>query len=338
MNIGFLSHPLGGSPLLLSLRRAFQGLGHNVVDFPRNRKVDLVLVFNFASHQEFEYEDFPVVECPMAFIDSAEYGWWTHEKKYARWLYNAFAPAALMGGRIPGAPEVVLSSKGKQQFKLKKWLEGKSFPYFLREMYKDWNYPSCYHPIDYPLWVDSHCQKEPQLEEYLKRPLDFYVAWGNSHPYRAKLNELLAAQPRSQVYSAPPRIDQKFIFQQTEAAKSSISYHGYGHGSFRVMENSVRTLLFKCRTCIQEREPFVNGETCLEYDVWGSFEEMGTDLGEKLDIVRKEPERAFGIYKAGREHCLKHLTEEATARYVLGEIEKHDFTQPTPLVLTQFNQ
>src|SRR2546428_305584 len=75
---------------------------------------------------------------------------------------------------------------------LRGFLEGGSFPYFLREFSKHVEFPERYHPIDYPLYHLSHCPSAPDREQYLmNRHLDLYLAWGASHPWRNHISEHL---------------------------------------------------------------------------------------------------------------------------------------------------
>src|SRR5262249_13346030 len=117
---------------------------------------------------------------------------------------------------------------------------------------------------------------------------------------------------------------------RTEAARCSVSFDGYGSGSFRITEVLCRTLLLQGPLSIRTRAPLVDGETCIMYDVQSDGEEyLGTNLIEKMQSVVDEPERAYRIYENAYNHCMTYLTEKATAQYVLDVVEKHDYSKPT---------
>jgi hypothetical protein len=182
MTIAFLLSTLGGSPLQSGLERGFTQLGHNVITYMPNRAYDLVIVFNQTAHNpNYEYPQFPHRRTPLAFIDSAEYGYFKRLPGVVHNYANTFSPGSLVHD----------TKNSAQQGLLMCYLRGKSFPYFIREFSKHVNFPSGYHPIDYPLYHHSVCNHAPNREEYLKRDLDLFWRWGGSHPWRMNITQAL---------------------------------------------------------------------------------------------------------------------------------------------------
>lgn len=330
MKIGFLLSSLGGSPLQGGLWRGLSALGHDVQGYACGQGYDLLLVFNQVAHcRDYEYPPFPSdYRGPMAFIDAAEYGYFTRLPDRAARYANMNAEGAQCHD----------TKNAAEQWKLWSFLEGRSFPYFIREMAKCVPYPASYHPIDYPLYYESHCGKHPNRNEYMRRELDLFVSWGASHPWRLPITQALRdAHTKCEVNiieeNGHPRLHQKQIyFPKTEGAKCSVSYDGYGSGSFRMTEVLVRTVLLQCPLSIVTRCPLVDGETCVGYSVESEGEEFrGTNVAERLRWVLDNPDAAFEIYERGFHHCMAHLTERATAQYVLDTVAAHDWNSATQL-------
>ena len=129
-----------------------------------------------------------------------------------------------------------------------------------------------------------------------------------------------------------PRMLQSEYFLRMEASRCSVSYDGYGSGSFRATEVLVRAPLLQGPLSIVTRAPLIDGETCIAYDVVADGETfLSTNIGEKLSELLANPERSYQIYENAYEHCMSKLTEVATARYVLEVCEKHRWDVPTPL-------
>jgi hypothetical protein len=63
------------------------------------------------------------------------------------------------------------------------------------------------------------------------------------------------------------RMPQKQFFERTFAAKASVSFDGYGSGSFRVTEVLVRSLLLQGPLSIIQRAPLIDGVHCINYNV-----------------------------------------------------------------------
>lgn len=336
MKIALYLSTLGGSPLQVGLYRGLQELGHEVSHFNPGNGYDLVLVFNQTAHcREYIYPSFPDDSMPIAFIDCAEYGCFRRLRGVIRQYANAFAPGSMAHDT---------KNCGEQE-KLKRFLEGRSFPYFLREHSKFVEFPAEYHPIDYPLYAGSACWDRPNREEYLRRDLDLFVSWGASHPWRMHITDALRgchvkAEIRvlnDQAGEQVPRMPQAEYFERTRSARCSVSFDGYGSGSFRMTEVLVRTLLLQGPLSIRTHGPLVDGETCVAYSVDSDGEEfLGTDVCQKLRGVIDDPERSFGIYERGYDHCMSHLTERATAQHVLDMVATHDWSRPTELDLGLF--
>lgn len=329
MRIGFYLSTMGGSPLESGLRRGLDALGHAVEDYQPGRGYDLVLVFNQSAHTPgYCYPPFPE-GAPFCFIDTAEYGYFTRLPDRV----HRYATVASEGARAHD------TKNRAEQERLVGWLEGKSFPYFQREYSKYIPWPAAYHPIDYPLYHLSACDRHPDREEYLARSLELYCSWGASHPWRMQITDALrAADVRAEIgiidLDGHERMPQAEYFARTEAARCSVSYDGYGSGSFRMTEILCRTLLLQGPLSIELPAPLVDGETCVEYAVQSGGETFfGTDIAAQLRWVLEAPEEAYRIYAAGYEHCMTHMTERATAEYLLRVVEAHDWDVPTPLDL-----
>lgn len=331
MRIGIFLSTLGGSPLQGGMERGLAELGHDVEDYRPGGSYDLIVAFNQCAHAtNYEYLTFPPKEIPVAFIDTAEYGYFKRLPGVIQEYWNAFAPGSINH-----------DTKNKwQQDRLFHWLEGRSFPYFLREHSLYLDLPGCYHPIDYPLYYKSVCEERPDREEYLRRSKDIFLSWGASHPWRWNITrELRSAPVTGEILvleeNGTPRMPQfgpDGYFERIRGAKCSVSFDGYGSGSFRMTEVLCRTLLLQGPLTIRMRAPLVNGETCMAYDVGSEGEEfLWSNISPVLQMAMHYPERSFEIYRNGFEHCMEHLTEAATARYVLDVVERHDWGKPTLL-------
>lgn len=330
MRIAFLLSSHGGSPLTIGLERGLKQLGHHVEPYHLGISCDLLIVFNQCAHTTaYIYPEFPAEpdKTPIAFIDTAEYGWTkrVHEPVSAYW--NAFSSGSMEHDtRSPN-----------EQGKLRRFLEGRSFPYFVREFHNDWNFPIGYHPIDYPLYEPSVCHRRPRRGEYLSRQMDVACLWGLSNPWRVQLTaELEAAAFNKDVYVIErdgPRLPQfggNGYFARIEAARCSISFDGYGSGSFRMTEVLCRTLLLQGPMSIRTHAQLIHGETCWAYCVWVDGPEyLRSNLVEQICSSLADPIRSYEIYARGYDHCMTHLTEKATAQYVLRVVDGHDWNQPT---------
>lgn len=328
MRIASFLSDKGGSPLQGGLERGLRELGHTVEEYFPGNGYDLVIVFNQVAHTtDYRYPSHPGKNIPIAFVDCAEFGYFTRLKDRAADYANTFTGHALTHD----------TKNTYQQASLADWLEGRSFPYFLREMSNYVDYPDSYHPIDYPLYYQSHCAKAPNREEYLRRDLDLFLAWGESHPWRVNLTqELRDAHTRCEIFrrdmGAGINMDQKAYFARQEAAKVGVSFDGYGSSSFRMTEVLVRSVLLMGPLLIKTRAPLVDGDTCIRYDVESDGETfIRSNIELKLREALADPERAFEIYRRGHDHCMTHLTERATAEYLLRTVEAHDWSKPTEL-------
>lgn len=327
MKIEFFLSDKGGSPLVDGLRRGLKQSGHEVVE-PASGGCDLRMVFNQSWHTlDYCYPAFPDDSVPLVFVDSSEYGYFKRLPGVVGRFWNAFSEGSIRHD----------TKNRYEQLRLMGWLEGRSFPYFIREFSKHFVFPGGYHPIDYPLHLHSECHDVPNLEEYLRRELDLFVSWGASHPWRLQITEALrACHTRCEILvleeNGTPRMPQAEFFQRTRSAKCSVSFDGYGSSSFRLHEVLVRCLLLAGPLSIERYAPLVDGIHCVEYAVESDGETfLGTNVCAKLKLALADPEGSFKMHEAGYQHCMAHYTEKATAHYVLDVCAKHDWSKATPL-------
>lgn len=331
MRVAFLLSTKGGSPLIVGLQNGLTQLGHEVVHYDPLNKVDLVVICNQSAHTfNYQYPRFLKHDQPFVFLDNAEYGYFKRLPELGKFYANAFSVGSMAHD----------TKNSIEQLRLKAFLEGKSFPYFLREFSKYLSYPSSYHPIDYPLYYASECSIRPDREQYLNRPMDLFSSWGASHPWRWQLTQCMreCAAIKSEVLvieeNGTPRMEQSKYFDCLRQAKTSVSYDGYGSSSFRLTEALVRTLLLVGPLSIVRHAPLIDGVHCLEYKIVSSGETFhSTNLCDVLRRAIRDPEWAFVVHEAGYYHCYEHYTEKATAAYLLSVVEKHDWTKPTQIDL-----
>lgn len=328
MKIGFYHSNLGGSPLVVGLQRGLEACGHPPETFVPSRHYDLVFVFNQCAHTTaYFYPAFPSAIQKVVFIDSAEYGYFTRLPAVAMNYANAFSPSSMSHD----------TKNRAEQERLRQFLFGRSFPYFLRDMSNYVTYPQGYHPIDYPLYAYSACPQQPNRDQYLRRDLELFVSWGASHPWRLQITQALrGCHTKCEISvigeDGKTRMPQGQFFERTRAAKASVSFDGYGSGSFRVHEVLVRTLLLQGPLSVRRHAPLVKGVHCLEYGVKHDGETfISTDVGVALRRALDNPEEAFRIHEAGYHHCMEKYTELATAQYVMAKVMAHDWSKATPL-------
>lgn len=330
MKFSFFLSTFGGSPLQCGLERGLRTLGHGVDYFHNGKEhnFDVLVIFNQCAHtQSYAFPDFPAYNVPVVFVDTAEYGYFKRLPQVVHNYANAFSPGAMSHD----------TKSVHEQTRLKNYLAGKSFPYFLREFHKAIEFPANYHPIDYPLYLHSECSDRPSRVDYLGRLDDLFLSWGASHPWRWDITRALrACSPKSEILvieeNGTPRMLQSTYFNRMVRAKCSVSFDGYGSGSFRMTEVLVRCLLLMGPLPIKVRAPLVDGETCIEYAVTSKGEECtGTNICDKLKEALEDVERSFRIYESGYDWTMTHLTETATAQYLVDTIEKHDWSKPTAL-------
>lgn len=291
----------GGSPLVYSLQLA--GLDW----YRKGEAYDCTLVFNQCAHTTgYTYPEWP--EGPIAFVDTAEYGTRCDP-------INAFAEDALDHD----------TKNRSEQERLRNWLRGRSFPYFLREMWSWHSYPESYHPIDYPLHPGSECKHVSTREQFLARENDVACIWGLSNPQRVPITrKVKSGEAKADVYVVDedgPRLRQDKYYARLLNARSTVNYDGYGSSSFRLTEGLVRCAVLQGPLRIRTREPLEDGKTCVAFDT--------QRLSEVLRWVRNNPERLYDIYRAGYEHCMRHYTVQATLAYIERVIEAHDWRRPT---------
>lgn len=311
---------------MVGLQRGLEALGHSVVTAHPAGEYDLLVMFNQIAHDPtYQYPDFPIRSSPIAFIDGAEYGWMRRGPEIVNCYANAFSEGSVSHD----------TKNADQQARLKLFLEGKSFPYFIREKSKFIQWPETYHGIDYPLYLHSEDHTPPNREEYLNRVTDFWQSWGASHPFRWPITHALREAGYECLVleeNGHPRLPQNIYFPKMRSAKACCSFDGYGSASFRMTEVLCRTVLLQGPLTVDFPSPLIDGETCVEYDVVSSGEEfISTNIVEKLQGVLSDPETAFGIYERGFHHVHEKLSEKALAEYVLRTAEAHDYSQPTQL-------
>lgn len=329
MRIGFWFSSLGGSPLLGGLQRGLEALGHECITAHENGQYDLLLVFNQVAHTtEYVYPEWPKAESPIAFVDAAEYGYFRRLPGIIRAYANTFSPGAMAHD----------TKNATQQANLRRYLEGRSFPYFIREKSKFVNWPAGYYGIDYPLYHLSEDHTPPDRAEYLARSVPFWQSWGASHPWRWPITHALRDAGYTCLVleeNGHPRLPQyTHYFPAMKSARACCSFDGYGSGSFRMTEVLCRTLLLQGPLTVDFPFPLVDGETCVSFDVVSEGEEfVSTNIVDRLQWALSAPEVAFEIYERGFHHVLDKLSEKATAQYVLDTVAAHDYTRPTPLDL-----
>lgn len=314
--------------MTVGLEHGLKHLGHRVEEYRAGNRYDLILIFNQSAHvTDYVYPAFPEKGEKFAFVDTAEYGYFKRLPE----IVGDYAHAFRKGSMSHDTKNV------HEQNRMREFLSGKSFPYFLREFSKHVAYGSTFHPIDYPMYHGSECHVPPRREEYVNRDLDLFCSWGLSHPWRADLTQALrGCHVKSEIFvleeNGTPRMDQRRYFNRTRAAKVSVSYDGYGSSSFRLTEVLCRTVLLLGPLSIVMREPLTPGKNCVSYEIESEGEKfISTNLCEVMRSVLGSPETAFDIYASGFEHCFTHLTEKATAQYVLDKIEAHDSSVVTPI-------
>jgi hypothetical protein len=346
LRIGIFLSSLGGSPLQGGIERGLASMGHTVEPYNPACGYDLVLVFQQTAHDpSYRFPArFPPVHLPIAFIDNSEHGYFTRLPDRAKEFAFSFTDTVMRQS----------TKNYDEQVRLRDYLTGKSFPYFLREMSKHVQYPAAYHPIDYPLYHLSQCDMRPDRDEYLRRDLDLFSAWGESHPFRVHLGQAMRdAHVKSEItvidrgaivrrdpdtglcYDAQGRVcfvEQAAYFNRMRAAKCSVSYDGYGSSSFRLHEIMVRTVPVIGPLSIVIREPLIDGVHCRYFAVEQAGEVYyGTNLAEVIREVVADPEGSFELYRAAYDHCMEFWTERATAAYLLDTVAAHDYSRETPL-------
>jgi len=310
-----------GSIISGALSQGLTALGHTVEWYQAGSSYDYVLLINVSNHgPNYTYSQLPN-HPKLVFVDTAEYGWMTHDDpKYA----YAFSTGSLAH----------VEKNREEQLRLKRHLNGRSFPYFLRELQLGVNYPSCYHPIDYPMLAPL-----PPLanwDQFSRRLLDLTCVWGYSHPWRVylekKLDEHRHSDTKLRFRLTGTRLDFHDYMKLLESSVSTVSFDGYGSGSFRVTEALGRCLLFMGPLRIQQRIPLVDGVHCVSYSATGSSDKLSdTNLVEIVEATLSDRKRCFEIYLEGYNFLATNLTCKAWAQYVLDVCEQHDWKRITPL-------
>ncbi len=328
MRFSFLLSTQGGSPLQVGLERGLAALGHTVDYFRdgQSKDFDVLIVFNQTAHRsDYIYPTFPDYEVPTAFVDAAEYGYYCYLPKRARAYANAFATSSMVHD---------LKSP-REQPRLKNFLVGRSFPYFLMGYSKYVKYPENYYPLSYPLYLHSACHDRPNLENYLARPMPLFMAWGDNHPWRVGVTEALRAHPcKKEIILGryDQWLEQPIYFGRLSGCRVSVASDGYGPFSFRTTEVLARTCLLMGPEHVVSSAPLLDLVHCVRFDIKHDGEEfVSTDAAEKLQCVLEDPEWAFRLYEAGYDHLMTKMTETATAQYFLDVLHAHDWSKPTPL-------
>lgn len=330
MRIAFWLSDRGGSPLQSGLERGFKALGHNVEMHSASLSYDLIVMFNQTAHTvNYHYPEFPRCQSPIAFVDTAEYGYFKRLPHNVEGFKNSFTHSAMHHD----------TKNSAEQYQLAAFLQCREkFPYFLREKSLQVEYPHGYYPIDYPLYIHSECHVPPDKDEYLRRTLEVFCVWGASHPWRVNLTQELRDCHRTAEITligenGAQRIPQSHYFDRMRAARLCVSYDGYGYGSFRMMEALCRTVLAQGKLSVDRYAPLQAGVHCVEYDV--NFEHetyLGSGLQDAVRWVCEHPEESFEVYRNGFEHVWRYYTEKAYAQYLLDTVAAHDWQRTTPLV------
>jgi hypothetical protein len=309
------------------MERGLRALQHDVVGWAPGVMCDLVMVFNQTAHvSDYVYPEFPPAEIPVAFIDAAEYGWTMRVQRPLADFWNAFAPGSVAHP----------TKNAVEQERLRQFLAGRSFPYFIRELFTSWAFPPGYHPIDYPLHESAVYDRRPVFHEYARRNIVVSCLWGLSNPWRVNLTAEIRSLPYSKdVYVLEhdgPRLPHSEYWKRIERSRASVSFDGYGSGSFRMTEVLARTVLVQGLMAIRVRAPVIDGDTCYAYALRTDGEVfVGSTIAESIRRVAEDVRGSFEVYRRGYDHCMTHLTERATAQYVLDVVNAHDWSQPTQL-------
>lgn len=317
MRLGFHGAS-SGSIISGALTQGLTQLGHTVSAYRSGGTFDYVFLVNVSNHgQNYTYGQLP--DHPrLVFVDTAEYGPLTHDDpKYA----YAFSSGSLAHKEKNQA----------EQLRLQRHLTGRSFPYFLRELQLKVSYPDSYHPIDYPMLAPFAPPQDWQV--FKSRPYDFLCVWGLSHPWRSELDRRITLHRDSQTslkFRLGARTLDFFAYMnEMERSVSTVSFDGYGSGSFRVTEALTRCVLFIGPLHIRQRLNFVDGVNCVQYRVVGRDGRfVETDLLEVAEMTLADRRRCFDIYQAGRK-LAADTTCEAWSRYVLDVCARHDWNKPT---------
>lgn len=330
MKFAFFLSTYGGSPMQIGLERGLTQLGHQVTYFANGmaKSFDVLVIFNQSAHTpSYAYPDFPAYDTPVVFVDNAEYGYFRRLPGIVGQYANAFAPGSMAHD----------TKSLHEQTRLQNYLNGKSFPYFLREFSIYLEFPENYHPIDYPLYHYSACGIRHTRDQFLARSLDLFVSWGASHPWRWHITDALrSVDCRSEIKvvgeNGTPRMPQGEYFNKMLNARLGVSFDGYGSGSFRMTEVLVRGALLQGPLSIHTHAPLEDEETAIFFDMSTEGEHcQWTNVSERLMWAIDSPSEAFRIYQNGYDHCMANLTEKATAQYLVETIEAHDWGKPTPL-------
>lgn len=338
MKLGyFYPKPCGAGIIASSLQKGFADVGSSLQPYNPSSSYDYVLLFNCADHRtDYNFDGINSIKHKFAFIDTSEYGWWTHHDSYKDRYYNAFAPSTVLAK--PNAQQQLIS-----------FLKGKSYPYFIREYYKGVNYHKNYHPIDYPLHT-AHIPIPPlsSFEDYKNRPLDVYISWGPSHMSRASITEVVDKLPLRKEVSYRTKVAQQTYFNKLSSAKLSVSYDGYGSGSFRETEALCRTTLLRnSNMTMVQRDPIIHLRHFIEYGVeearinWDRTEGItdtqprftSTDISDIIMEYIKDTDLLYEIYRNGYNHCVTNFTEKATAQYIINILQSHNWGEITPEII-----
>ncbi len=326
------------NPLFTRLILGLREMGHRCDKYEPGTRYDYVFICNVAgpystkSTWELKYPYLDTIQDKIVFIDPAEYGWWTHDKIYATEYYNAFAPLS-----------IVAKGTAEGQLELLSFLRGKSFPYFVREKYKNILYPNQYYPIDYPLIVNPIVpNKKPNKDEYMKRTHDVYVRWGGSHIFRPRIIEKIKTITGFKIDVEHKKINPIEYYHNTQDARISVVSDGYGSGSFRETEVLINCLLFMKEQCIEKHHPLTNGVNFVEFKVDYEMSAGGTfskgsqlykdcNIAELLQEYMSDWDKCYSVYASGFHHCVKYYSISEFAKYVFEGISKHNYLEPTPI-------
>lgn len=333
MKIAYFVPQHAGAVIFGGMQRGFEQLGYPLHQFKPGGSYDYVLLFNCADHKTLcNFEGIDDITGKFGFIDTSEYGWQTHYEYYKDKLYSAFAP-------------LTIGMKPDGHKKLINFLRNKSYPYFLREYYKGVNYHKNYHPIDYPLYWASVCKKGlSSFEEYKNRPMDLYVAWGESHQTRKNITAILEKLPLKMHVSVGPKIPPQQYFMNLESARMSVSYDGYGYGSFRETELLSRLTYFRNRQIVHQHHPLTDGLNFVEYTTEEILDDnhypefIDSNIGDIIMDHADNIDLMYEMYVSGYRHCLDNFTEMAVAKYILKTLRNHNWNEITSEEVTFINK
>ena len=185
------------------------------------------------------------------------------------------------------------------------------------------------HPL-YPLPFSAIIDNIPP--DNPNKDIDVFALFGNTYPLRENIvRKILSSHLpgkykihvgidrwNSSGYSTPRLVSYKAYLDLMSRAKINIIARGWGNDTLRRFEALCFSgLVLSDNIPITTPNPFYDNQTIIYYDsnLNGFIERIEYILGADNERQR--------IGTTGREHCLKHHTTEARAKYFLNRLEGH---------------